>query len=638
MSNKDEIKALSTRAQCRDKISVWYGSSDNYCHGLKEVITNSIDEINNNFESGKVFVELKEDNETVIIEDTGRGIPLNGVSLNDKGEEVENYKLLFETLFAGSNYDNNENGKETGGVNGVGTCVLNHTSDVFKVTSFRDGNAYSVEYKDGGEFIEFKNLGKTQKHGTLMEFKLSKEVYTNTVYNPEELKDICKHFAAANNKVEIKFIYGEETEIYKFNSLEDYFDRNSTDNETDKFSVNNHIFEEEGERNRISYIITCAKDETFQETYLNGIYLPKKGTINDGIIKGFRLCMNRYIKDKGMYEAKEKQINDKDVEAVINFIATVNSTNQSYEGQTKFATDKQLYENLTKKLVEQQFEYFKVEQPFVVESMAKAILINKRANEKASASIDRLKKKLQASNNITEKLENYVDCDIEKGGELFIAEGWSAAGAILLARDASYQAIYSLKGKPLNILKAEYDKIFKNKEIEGLIKVLGCGIETNNKKHNMFDINNLKFDKVIISVDMDPDGIGHICPLLLTIFYKLTPELLKQGKVYVLMTPLFEIRNKKTDEMIYAYNEEMKNNIIKGKEELYDIGRCKGLGETNPEIMADCIKRENPNYLPISWDDAKAISESFEVMMGNLDKERKEYIEENLHLYIGRGE
>lgn len=633
MSNKDKIKALSTRAQCREKISVWYGSPDNYSHGLREVITNSIDEINNNFESGKIFVELKNDNRTVIVKDTGRGIPLDGKSLNDKGEEVENYKLLFETLFAGSNYDNNENGKETGGVNGVGTCVLNHTSDLFKVISCRNGNKYQVEYKDGGEFVGFEHLGKTTEHGTTMEFKLSDEVYTKVEYDAEELKDICEHFAATNNKLKITFKYKEEIFEYNFSSIEDYFNRKSTECETDKFKVNNFTFEEEGERNRISFIIACAKDTTFQETYLNGIYLPKKGTINDGIIKGFRLCMNRYMRDKNMYEAKEKQINDKDVEAVINFIATVNSTNQSYEGQTKFATDKELYETLVKKLIEQQFEYFSVEQPFVVEAMAKAILINKRANERASASIDRIKKKLQANaTTINNRIDKFVDCEQRYGGELFITEGDSAKGAIVLARDEVWQAAYPLRGKMKNVLKSGVDKLLENKEIEDMLRIFECGVEVKIKGLNLFDKDKLRWSKIIFATDADPDG-DHIFCLGLTFIYVLVPTLIKEGKIYRLLTPLYEIRDKKTDEMYYAYNDNEKDEVISKLKE-YQISRVKGLGEADSEVMEDCINMENPNYVQVTWDEAEAIYNKMNQWMGEDIAARKEIITENLYKYI----
>lgn len=633
MENKDKIKALSTRAQCRDKISVWYGSPDNYSHGLREVITNSIDEINNNFESGKIFVELKDDNKTVIVEDTGRGIPLTGKSFNDKGEEIENYKLLFETLFAGSNYDNNENGKETGGVNGVGTCVLNHTSDVFKVTSFRNGNAHIVEYKDGGDFVKFEDLGKTSKHGTRMEFKLSDEVYTSTEYNPDELKDICKHFAAINNKVKISFTYKEETFNYGFDSIEDYFNKNSTACETDKFKVDNYIFEEEGERNRISYIIACAEDTTFQETYLNGIYLPKKGTIHDGIIKGFRLCMNRYMKDKNMYEAKEKQINDKDVEEVINFVASVNSTNQSYEGQTKFATNKELYETLVKKLIENQFEYFVTENPFEVEKMAKSILINKRAKEKAGASIDRIKKKLQVSSNaINNKIEKFVDCEAKFGGELFITEGDSAKGAIVLARDEEWQAAYPLRGKMKNLLKHGIEKLLDNEEVRDIILIMGCGVEVKVKGVNMFDLSKCRWKRIIFATDADPDG-AHIFCLGITFMYILCPTLLKEGYIHRLMTPLYEIRDRKTDEMHYAYSEYEKEDILKNLKD-YQISRVKGLGEADSKVMEDCISMDNPNYIQVTWDDAEAIVKKMEQWMGEDIVSRKEIIAERLYKYI----
>lgn len=628
LENNDKILSLNEKEKVRKKTAVFIGSVNNNTHLAKEAIANGIDEMYNNFKNGTLVVELLEDMETISVEDTGRGIPIH---------TKENRRLLFETTFAGTKLEANE--KTTTGTNGCGMTVTQYTSIFFEVQSKYKGINHIVRYENCEEVYYKEEECDINEHGTKVVFKLDKEIYPKISYTIEEVKDMTKRSIITTPNIKSIFKHGNNIEEYNYKNLKEYFVSVSNNNiDSDILIANNKKIEEDDETNTIQFVLASFKDNPIQESYLNMNYLPEKGTLHDGLMLAVRLFIDRYIKEKGMYNNKEKSISIKDVESVIGYVLSNLSTKVEYQNQTKFSTAKELYKKISREFVLEQLEYFKVENPMELERIAKAILINKRANERATASIDRIKKKLQTTTNITEKLENYIDCELERGGELFIAEGWSAAGAILLARDANYQAVYSLKGKPLNILKADYEKIFKSKEIEGLIKVMGCGIEINNKNHNLFNINDLKFDKIIIAVDMDPDGIGHICPLLLTVFYKLTPELLKQNKIYVLMTPLFEIRNKKTDEMIYAYSEEMKNNIIKGKENLYDIGRCKGLGETNPEIMADCIKNENPNYLPINWDDAKNIAESFEVMMGNLDAERKEYIEENLHLYIGKGE
>ena len=192
--SKDTIKKLDTRQQCREKLPIFFGSRDNYTHGVKEVIANAIDEISNNFENGDIYVTLHDDNKTISIKDTGRGIPID-----EKTDGTPNYELLFETLFAGTNFENNQNDKVAVGTNGCGTCVLNHTSKLFKVTAARNGKITELLYHDGGDFQHIKTVGETNEHYSEFEFLLDDEVYANTVYIPEEIDLICKYNAAVNS-------------------------------------------------------------------------------------------------------------------------------------------------------------------------------------------------------------------------------------------------------------------------------------------------------------------------------------------------------------------------------------------------------------------------------------------------------
>lgn len=644
MTNKDVMKSLSTRSQCRNQIHIWFDSADNYLHGERELIVNGCDTINNNYEEGVITVTLDEDLRTLTTEDTGAGMPLAGKSINHEGKEVDNYKLILETLFASTNYDNKKNGKETGGVNGVGTCVLNHTSDYFEVISCRNGEKHRIVYEDGGNLVSFDNLGKTDKHGTIVKFKLSDEVYTNVTYTPEEIEQECLHFAASNNKIKFIFKYKDIVKEFKFNSIQEYYDKYATKSETGFFRVDNNIIEEEVvekkesfiERNRYSFLISCAEGDTFQESYLNGIHLAKGGTINEGVIKGIRACMHKYISDKNLYEPKEKAINDKDVEAVLNFIATVNSNNQSYSGQTKFATEKKLYRDQMIKLIKDQFEIFAVENPIDVEAMANSILNAKRASEKAKLSVDRIRNKLkQATKSMAlNKMDKFINCRSKKGGMIFIAEGDSAATALKHARDSECQAIYALKGKMENILKKNRLKSIDNKEIKELIAIFGCGVEIEIDGYSLFDLENFRFDDgIAIATDADPDG-GHIFCLAVTFIFMLFPTLLKKKKVFKLLTPLYEIRNKKTDEMHYAYNETEKEEII-SKLDSYHIARCKGLGETDSDVLKDCMNPEDPNLQLIDWEDAEAIAKKMEAWMGDDVTDRKQYIYDNLDKYLG---
>lgn len=624
---KDVIKKLDTREQCRSKISVWFGSNDNYTHGLKEVLANSSDEINNNFDNGIITIDVDDNLEVISVEDTGRGIPIEM-----KTDGVENRVLLFETLFAGTNYDNNESGKVTTGTNGVGTCVLNHTSKIFKVESFRDKH-YILEYENGGNFKEFKeNKNKDKKHGTKITFKLDDEVYTNVVYNIEEIKEICKHYAIVNNNIKYILNYKNDTFEYYYTSIEDYF--NKTVEDKHHLEVLNTVYTENNETNTVKLVLSKTTNVTTQMTFLNGTHLPEQGSIYEGIVNGVRLYINKYLHENKIYSTKEKSITAKDVENSINFICAIESTNVEYANQTKLSTRKKLYKDLSQKHVTTYLELMKLQQPMDLDKLAQQIIINKRANDTAEKTIKNIKKKLTEKITITTKVEGYVDCRQRYGAELFIAEGNSALGSIMLARNSDFQACFPLRGKLMNTLKVEDKDVLKSKIIENLFKVLGCGIELNNSKiKGTFDKSQLKFDKILIATDADVDG-AHITCLILTAFYRLAPQLLKDEHIYIVNTPLFEIRDNKTDEMYYAQTDEEKDDIIQ-KLENYTVMRVKGLGELSAQAMK--ITGMNPktrNITLVKYDDAEKVSKAFDIWMGDAAVERKEEIEKRLHEYI----
>lgn len=625
---KDKIRSLNTREQCREKLPIFFGSNDNYLHGLREALANSTDEINENFDSGNIDIFISDDRKTISIRDTGRGIP---IMLKTEGKY--NYELLFETLFAGTNYDNHETGKITTGTNGVGLCVLNHTSTLFKVQSCNNGTYAEVVYKDGGTLNSKLKEKSSGDSFTLITFTLDPEVYTNTEYTIDEIKEIVKRVAAVNHKITYKVTYGEEETIYKYNSISDYFKREEVENSTDILSMEEVKYEDMGETNFVRISLAGSPNPEFQETYLNGTYLPEKGTIHDGIINGSKLFFNKYIKDNNLYNKNEKAINNKDIEASLNFICYFRSTKVSFSNQTKFSTTKKLYKDIAQKYIQTTLEILMAEQPMEIATLANQILVNKRATEKANQSLEKLKKKLQGEvNNITNKIKAFTDCKNKKGGQLFIAEGNSAAGSIVLARDSEWQAVFALRGKLLNVLKADINKIFDNEEIKNLVSILGCGVELKNKNASLFDKSKLRFNDIIISTDADPDGL-HIQVLVLVALYIIAPTLIKDGHVYILDTPLFEIRDLNTDTMHYAYTEQQKEEIISSLSK-YRISRNKGLGEVDADTMSVCIDMKNGTKRQVTWTEAKKIAENFEIFMGNDLEARREYIKQNLHRYI----
>lgn len=623
---KDTIKSLTTRDQCRVKISVWYGSADNYLHGFREVMANSCDEINNNFDKGIIEVELFEDLQTISVKDTGRGIPIEG-----KTDGKPNRVLLFETLFSGTNYDNEENGKITTGTNGVGTCVLNHTSTLFKVESYRGKKLHELIYENGGEFKSFKSydnplINDEYTTGTKITFKLDDDVYTKTEYVYDEVIDICDKIASVNPNIKFVIKHKDDVRNISYKSLQDYF-INTMGNEQSFESVVK-VFDKP-EKNIYEIVLTGSLENNKQYTFLNGTYLPEQGSIYDGIINGIRLYANNYYKANNMYKSKEKNLTNKDVQGAVSFICKVESVNVSFSNQTKFSTAKKLYEELGKEYIQEMLEIWKNEEPMEFKRLMDIILVSKRSNEKVQDYMSKTKKKLQETITVENRVDGYVDCkEYGEDSMLFVCEGRSALGSIVLARDAKNQAVFPLRGKILNILKSPYDKIFKNKEIEGLVKVLGCGVESKTTK---IDFDKLRFGKLVIATDADCDGF-HIQCLVLTMIYRLMPTLLERGHVYILDTPLFEIRDLKEDKMYYAYSDKEKDEII-SKLNKYQVSRNKGLGELEPTTMSMCIKEGSNTIRQVQWEEIEEVNKWFETLMGEDLQTRKEYIKDNLHKY-----
>ena len=623
---KDTIKSLTTRDQCRVKISVWYGSADNYLHGFREVMANSCDEINNNFDKGIIEVELFEDLKTISVKDTGRGIPIEG-----KTDGKPNRVLLFETLFSGTNYDNEENGKITTGTNGVGTCVLNHTSTLFKVESYRGKKLHELIYENGGEFKSFKSydnplINEEYTTGTKITFKLDDDVYTKTEYVYDEVIDICDKIASVNPNIKFVIKHKDDIRNISYKSLQDYF-INTMGNERSFESIVKTF--DKPEKNIYEIVLTGSLENNKQYTFLNGTYLPEQGSIYDGIINGIRLYSNNYFKSNNMYKSKEKNLTNKDVQGAVSFICKVESVNVSFSNQTKFSTAKKLYEELGKEYIQEMLEIWKNEEPMEFKRLMDIILVSKRSNEKVQDYMSKTKKKLQETITVENRVDGYVDCkEYGEDSMLFVCEGRSALGSIVLARDAKNQAVFPLRGKILNILKSPYDKIFKNKEIEGLVKVLGCGVESKTTK---IDFDKLRFGKLVIATDADCDGF-HIQCLVLTMIYRLMPTLLERGHVYILDTPLFEIRDLKEDKMYYAYSDKEKDEII-SKLSKYQVSRNKGLGELEPTTMSMCIKEGSNTIRKVQWEEIEEVNKWFETLMGEDLQTRKEYIKDNLHKY-----
>lgn len=628
IQKQDDIKKLTERQKAREKLAVWFGSRDNFYHPVKEAVANGTDEIITHFDKGVVNVELGADKRTISVTDTGRGIPIG---------TKENIEMLFLTLFAGGKYGNVE--ETMTGTNGCGLTATNYNSSYFKVESWYGGHYYTIEFENGG--VEKAPLRKEacdkQLHSTKITFILDDEMFTNTLFETEEIEDIVKHSAVGSNKVTIGYKHNGHEVSYHYESILEYFAENALDNTCKPAIGASKTFEDDGEQTTIELVLSTAS-EPFQETFLNLTYLKENGAIFDGIVNGAKLFMNKHGRENKLFPKGVTSFSGADIESSISFVATVLSNNVEFQNQTKFATAKKLYKDVAQKYVAEVLELFKIEQPKEFKRMVDHLLLVQKHNEKSSKAKQQLKKKLSEKvDGIGNKVEGLVDCKYNgEKAELFVAEGKSALGSVQTARDANYQAVYPLRGKILNCLKASYETIFENQVVTDLVKVLGCGIQTDrkNKELDNFDIKNMRYGTINIATDADADGEQIAC-LIITMIYRLMPQLIEEGRINIVQTPLYEVK-KANDEMLYIFNEAEKEAKLKPLADTkYVISRCKGLGELEPEVMHEtAMNPETRNLIQVTVNSASKMVKMLEVWMGPAVDGRKEIISTELHRYI----
>ena len=630
----DKIRALNHREQAREKLPVFYGSRDNFLHGFKEVLNNAVDEILNNFPNGQIDIILHDDLKTITISDTGRGLPIADKDVNN----IPYYELLFTTLFAGGKFE--ETDRIDSGVNGVGMCGLNYTSSIFQVYSCNKNKKYYIDYENGGNLkTPLTFIEDTEKHGTTITFKLDEEIYTNTVYIYERIRETIDKTSMVSPNITITLSYNNNKEIFHYDSLEHYFNTHCNKNIIEPFAFNNKTYEEkDGEKTQVEVVFSCSdEDDLLQECMLNGNNLIEKSTIYEGIINGIKIFVNKYCKENNLYSKKEKPISNNDVENAVTFCCKIMSNRVEFQSQTKFSTQKKLYKEVTQKYIQEMLEVHSIEKQEDFIRMVNQILICKRAYEKSAKTIQATKKKLSEKvDGLFGRVDGLIDCKYHnEESEIFISEGKSAMGSVILSRNPNFQAGYAIRGKILSCLKANYEKIFSNAVIIDLIKILGCGVEVkskHNKELDNFNINNLRYGRIVINTDSDFDG-QNIQVLLLTMIYRLMPQLIIQGKVYISQTPKYVIKNK--EDKYYAFTDEEKDKLISKLKGKISISFLKGLGELNSiDMYNTALNPETRKMIKVTIGDVEKMIEKFEVWMDDDVTRRKEFIQNHLHEYI----
>ncbi|MDK2788659.1 MAG: gyrase subunit [Epulopiscium sp.] len=641
----DSISLLKGADRIRLRPSVIFGSDGlSGCqHAFFEILANAIDEAREGFGS-RIEVTLFKDY-SIMVRDYGRGIPLD---YNEK-EKRYNWELVFCELYAGGKYDNNsgENYEFSLGLNGLGSCATQYSSEYMDVTVYRDGYKYDLHFEKGN------NVGGMKKEkcapgytGTIIKWKPDIEVFTDIRIPISYFQDTLKKQAVVN--AGLTFVLKDEFEnkTYEYcyeNGIIDYI-REISDNKN--FSSIQFFETETKGRDREDkpeykvkmQIGFCFSNEiNLLEYFHNSSFLEYGGAPDKAVKSAFVYAIDQYLKSENKYNKNEKKITFTDVQDSLILVSNSFSTITSYENQTKKAITNVFIQEAMTSFLKKQLEVYFIENKDEAERIANQVLINKRSREKAEKTRIDIKKQLGGKIDVVNRVKKFVDCrtkDVSKR-ELYIVEGDSALGSCKMGRNAEFQAIMPVRGKILNCLKADDHKIFKSEIITDLLKVLGCGVELHNKHTkdlHTFDLNKLRWNKIIICTDADVDGY-QIRTLILTMLYRMVPTLIDKGKVYIAETPLYEIRTK--HKTYFAYNEAEKNRILSQIKGNYTIQRSKGLGENDPDMMWETtMNPETRRLIQVLPDDIELTKQIFEMLLGDNLTERKTYISEYGHLYL----
>ncbi len=655
MANKqkyddDSIKSLKGAQRVRKRPGVIFGSDglEGCEHSFFEILSNSIDEAREGF--GKEIIVTKFDDGSIEVKDFGRGIP---VGFN-KSEDRYNWELIFCELYAGGKYNTNKgfNYNYSLGLNGLGLCATQYSSEYMDVLIKRDGQENVLHFEHGENVGGLKSKKtKDKETGTTIKWKPDLEVFTEIEIPIEYFKDVLKRQAIVNRGLLFKLKHNEETlEFFYKDGITDYVKEVASDEPLSKVVYFKAEKEGRDRKDKEDYkvLLSCAfcfsNKVKLIEYYHNSSFLEHGGVPEKALKQAFVSKIHAYLKDNGKYNKNESKISFVDIEESLVFVSSSFSTQTSYENQTKKAiTNSFIYEAMLE-FLKHNLEIFFIENPEEIEKIAKQLLINKRSREKAEKTRLNLKKTLVGSVDLVNRIQKFVDCrskDRDKR-ELFIVEGDSALGACKQSRDANFQAIIPVRGKILNCLKSDYDKIFKNEIIRDLIKVLGCGVEVKNKfskDFSNFNLDGLRWNKIIICTDADVDGF-QIRTLILTMLYRLTPGLIQKGYVYLALSPLFEIETKK--KKYFAYNEEEKVKILdmlKKEKKSFEINRSKGLGENEPDMMwQTTMCPQTRRLIKVTPEQEEKTKNMFNLMLGDDLQGRKDFISKFGVKYISQAD
>lgn len=620
--NESQIQVLEGLEAVRKRPGMYIGSTSEkgLHHLVYEIVDNAVDEALAGF-CTEITVTIHPDNSISVL-DNGRGIPV-GIH-HQKG--ISALEVVFTILHAGGKFGGGGY-KVSGGLHGVGASVVNALSTWLYVNVYTDGKIYEQRYERGNVLCPVHEIGTTDKHGTFVHFLPDPEIFEETVFTYDVLKQRLRETAFLTRGLKINLIdlrEGKEQErsfhyeggIKEFVA---YINKN-------RQLLYDNIFYASGEKDGVLVEVAFQHNDGYTEnifTFVNNINTPDGGTHLVGFKSGLTKTINDYGKKIGIIKDSDKKLSGDDVREGMTAVVSIKVGDPQFEGQTKAKLGTSEAKGAVEAVLSEYLTYFLEENPSVGKIIIEKGLMASRARDAARKARELVRRKTGLEN--TRMPGKLTDCTSRDPYEceIYIVEGDSAGGSAIKARDPKTQAILPLRGKILNVEKARLDRILNSEEIRNMITAFGTGISDD------FDMEKLRYHKIVIMTDADVDG-AHIRTLLLTFFYRYMPQLIEGGKVYIAQPPLYRVEKNKKHYYVYddAQLEELYKEI--GRDNIKDVQRYKGLGEMDYDQLRDTTMAVEHRILKkVDIRDALLADEIFSMLMGDSVEPRREFIEEN---------
>ncbi len=618
----EQIQILEGLEAVRKRPGMYIGSTNErgLHHLVYEIVDNSVDEALAGF-CKEITVTIEKDNSIRVIDD-GRGIPVD----IKEGYGISALEIVYTKLHAGGKFGGGGY-KVSGGLHGVGSSVVNALSKKLEVSVYRNGKIYYQEYEKGNPKERVKVIGECDKEktGTEVHFYPDETIFETVEFNYNILKTRFKETAFLTKGLKIILIdeRNDKKEIFYYEGgIKEFIEYINKG----KNPIYKEIFYCEGKKENVYVEIAMQHNESYQEiiySFVNNINTPEGGTHLTGFKNSLTKVINDYAREKKILKDNEENLVGEDIREGLTAIISVKVEEPQFEGQTKQKLGNSEVQFIVQTVFGENLKYFLEQNPKVAKIICEKSVLARRAREAARKARDLTRRKSALEGGgLPGKLVDCSERDASKC-EIFIVEGDSALGPAKEGRNSKYQAVMPLRGKILNVEKANEHKMYNNEEITGMITAFGTGIK------NDFDIKKLRYDKIIIMTDADVDG-AHIATLMLTFLYRFLPELIKQGHVYIAQPPLFKVQKGKN--MMYAYTEEERDKYIENFGGKATVTRFKGLGEMDTEELAETtMDPESRILLKVNMNE-NAVSEldlTFTTLMGDEVEPRRVFIEQN---------